>query len=134
MSSPFKRTYGSSALIRNVDMTSDVFSAMLKNLILRTTSVLLQELSVKPGEQVYFTMDTGLARNPQHPGCHELQVETSMQVYVGQAVTASMIQGPIWPPKDRYEFDPERVARLRERDKQPKPLPALLKPGKDPLI
>lgn len=114
MSNPYKRTYGSSALIRYVDMTPDV---------------LLQELSVKPGEQVYFTMDTGLARNPQHPGCHELQVETSMQVYVGQAVTASMI----WPPKDRYEFDPERVARLRERDKQPKPLPTCLKPNGDLL-
>jgi hypothetical protein len=133
MSSSYKRTYGSSALIRNVNMTSDVFSAMLKNLILRTTSVLLQELSVKPGEQVYFSANTGLAQNPQHPECHELQVETSMQVYVGQAVTASMIRGPIWPPKDRYEFNPERLARLRERDKQPKPLPALLKPNGDLL-
>jgi len=104
MSNPYKRTYGSSALIRYVDMAPDVFSAMLKNLILQTTSALLQEFSVKPGEQVSFTMDTGLARNPQHPGCHELQVEASMQVYVGQ------------------------------RDKQPKPLPAYFEPGKDPLI
>ena len=97
------KPYIARALIRHQELNQDTMNMMLKNLITRATSAILQDSRLRPDDTIVFTAHTALRENPEHLGCYELQVEAGADIRAGQ------------PPKDRYEFSPDVVARLQNR-------------------